>query len=339
MLRTFLIVGPLALGLAACVGPADPRDRTDPDLGGEEDAAPSVPVTPRRDAGAGTVPGTSDAAVTPPPKLDAAPVVDPVTPPPKLDAAPPPPKLDAGPAPTYDAAVPPKLDAAPARPDAAPARPDAAPARPDAAPAKPDAAPAPASYLPLAIGATWTFKVTDGEDATVSMKKISVEALEDVGGPKAGTMAFRLRTDKGDDDKTVSWQQRVGDRVVRYRELSYKKASDVVKVDDSWTPPRMRVEERPDRLVKGATWTEMFQETKTKDGVTTTTPEVDQWVVDAVDEEVTVPAGTFKCLRLRKVAEPGKVDKIFWFARGVGKVKETGGQTEELASYSIPKAP
>ena len=54
------------------------------------------------------------------------------------------------------------------------------------------------------------------------------------------------------------------------------------------------------------------------------------------------------------VADPGKIgrnilelmadylavgiepDKTVWVARGVGKIKETGGQTEELASFSIP---
>jgi hypothetical protein len=27
--------------------------------------------------------------------------------------------------------------------------------------------------------------------------------------------------------------------------------------------------------------------------------------------------------------------KTYWYVRGIGKVKETGGQTEELVSYEV----
>jgi hypothetical protein len=59
----------------------------------------------------------------------------------------------------------------------------------------------------------------------------------------------------------------------------------------------------------------------------------------AVDEPVTVPAGTFNCLRVRRRAsQQDGSDKTYWFAKGVGKVKEVGGQTEELTSVTIPEA-
>jgi hypothetical protein len=44
-----------------------------------------------------------------------------------------------------------------------------------------------------------------------------------------------------------------------------------------------------------------------------------------------VPAGTFDAIVLRKV---GGSEKRYWYVRGVGKVKETGGQVEELVSWS-----
>ena len=54
----------------------------------------------------------------------------------------------------------------------------------------------------------------------------------------------------------------------------------------------------------------------------------------AVGESVTVPAGTFTdTVVLEKIG--GSVLKTYWFARGVGKVKETGGQTEELVEYGV----
>ena len=296
-----------------------------------------------------STPPVPDGGPTPEPMVDAAPpVVDagkldspppPPPPPPPPDAgleaptAPPdrpPPPVDTRP--PVDAAVP---DRAPPPP---PPRPDAAPdTRPPAPDLQPDLPPPPpARMLPLKLGATWTYQVTEATGA-VGMKKTTVEAFEDVGGLKAGTKAFRMRTDKaGGDDKTVSWLEDRGDMVVRHREVSYKRGTDIINGDESWQPFRMRVDERMERVAAGATWTETYSETVTEGLSTNTTMVSDRWIVDAADEMLTVPAGTFRCLRVRKLGENGKPDKTFWFARGVGKIKETGGQTEELASFSIP---
>jgi hypothetical protein len=62
----------------------------------------------------------------------------------------------------------------------------------------------------------------------------------------------------------------------------------------------------------------------------------------ALDEEVTVPAGTFNCVKVERVRtvgfEAGTL-AIFWFAPGVGKVREERPlemEVEELISVSIP---
>ena len=68
-------------------------------------------------------------------------------------------------------------------------------------------------------------------------------------------------------------------------------------------------------------------------GQTATKSKDETWKVEAVDESVTVPAGTFSALRVRKTTS-GAADKTFWFAKGVGKLKETGEQTEELKAVS-----
>ena len=59
----------------------------------------------------------------------------------------------------------------------------------------------------------------------------------------------------------------------------------------------------------------------------------DRWFVER-REMVTVPAGTFDALVLRKVSVAA-AEKTYWYAPGVGKVKETGGQTEELTEYEV----
>ena len=44
---------------------------------------------------------------------------------------------------------------------------------------------------------------------------------------------------------------------------------------------------------------------------------------------VTVPAGTFSCLRLRRV-DNDVGDERYWYAKGVGVVKEDDGVEQEL---------
>ena len=59
----------------------------------------------------------------------------------------------------------------------------------------------------------------------------------------------------------------------------------------------------------------------------------DRWTVLANDVTLTVPAGTFEnVIHVRKV---GSSSKEYWYARGVGKLKETGTQTEELVEYQV----
>jgi hypothetical protein len=58
------------------------------------------------------------------------------------------------------------------------------------------------------------------------------------------------------------------------------------------------------------------------------------WTVIGDDETLTVPAGTFThVIHFRKVGAASSKD--YWYARGVGKLKETGTQTEELSAYSL----
>jgi hypothetical protein len=183
------------------------------------------------------------------------------------------------------------------------------------------------------VGATWTWQVTSSSGARHD-KVSTVEVLEDVGGAKAGVMAFRVRT-QGDDGVTVSWQEDTGQAIRRHREKTLSPAGALVS-DQSFTPSKLRLDEAPARLTVGATYTESYTEVEIDPatGESKSASKSETWTVEAVDEPVTVPAGTFACLRLRRVgSDAGAADKRFWFARGVGKVKETGGQTEELKAY------
>ena len=188
-------------------------------------------------------------------------------------------------------------------------------------------------YLPLAVGATWTFRVTPAI-GPVETKSSTVEALEDVGDRKAGITAFRVRTGKIDGN-TVSWQEDRCTSITRHREQSLS-LSDTLITDQFYTPDTIRVDETAAHVAMGATWMVRYDEVEVDStGAMTTRAKDETWSVLATAESVTVPAGTFTALKLNKTTS-GAADKTYWFVKGVGKVKETGDQTEELMSYQLP---
>jgi hypothetical protein len=196
-------------------------------------------------------------------------------------------------------------------------------------------------YLPLVIGATWTYDTSD-MGAPVVVKTSTVEALEDVGERKAGVTAFRVRTVKtggaGELGDVVSWQEDRCTSIVRHREQQFDPAAALV-TDQFYVPGKLRVDESAARLTVGARYTISYTEVEVDNipGDTTTTKD-EVWMVEAVDEMLTVSAGTFLTLRVRKTTS-GNADKTYWFVKGVGKVREMGEQIEDLTAYSIPGLP
>lgn len=191
-------------------------------------------------------------------------------------------------------------------------------------------------YLPLVVGATWTYDTSDMGSPVVP-KTTTFEAYEDVGDRKTGIMAFRQRTEKV-AGHALSWHSDDCTAVTRHREQTYDGAGTLVS-DQFYVPGKLRVDETAAHTMLGATWTSAYTEVEVDPVVGTTTTSKDEtWIVEGVDEPVTVPAGTFNALRVRKTTS-GAADKTYWFVLGVGKVKEQGEQVEDLVSYSIPGLP
>ena len=208
------------------------------------------------------------------------------------------------------------------------------------------------ALLPLTVGNSWVYQVTK-TDGTLSTKVSSIAANEAVGGdgPYKDVVAFRfVNGDKVDDPNgDPSWQAMDGDRVVRYRELSVGQSSGNLKHENTWDPPRLRIDGSPEHVVTGANWEETYVETDhdidtdadggtfTPDGGIVMADVHELWSVVSENEIVKVPAGEFNALVVRRVLTPSGSIKNYWFSRGVGKVKETDetGGTEELVSYSV----
>ncbi len=190
--------------------------------------------------------------------------------------------------------------------------------------------------LPWAVGNAWTYRVT--EDGAVSTKVTTIMEQQPVGGggPNAEIEAYKVITTKRNGaDHTDSWQAPDGDRVLRYREQSFSASTGDLELEEYWEPHKLHVDWSPEHLVEGASWLEQYEETKLPVGDTASqSTRRDRWTVKARAETVTVPAGTSEnAVALQKVG--ADTLKTYWYVPGVGKVKETGGQTEELMEYEL----
>lgn len=190
------------------------------------------------------------------------------------------------------------------------------------------------ALLPWKPGNTWTYRVT--VDGQVSEKVTTVGEEELVGGtgPHAADLANHVVTMKRNGlDRTESWQARVGDRVLRYRELSFRASDGALELEEHWDPYKIHIDGTAEHMVAGAQWAETYAETKTMApaGTPITSTVTDTWAVESVDLSVTVPAGTFQAVVFRKLP----TEKLYFYVPGIGKVKELGGQTEELVSYDL----
>ncbi|ATB27874.1 hypothetical protein [Melittangium boletus] len=186
------------------------------------------------------------------------------------------------------------------------------------------------SLLPWAEGNRWTYRVTEAGE--VSEKETTVGPLEEA------ERAHRVTSRKSSGAITLSWQTVSGARVVRYREQSFEAGATTAKDEEWWNPAKLHVDLSPEHTVKGVSWVEIYQETKQKAGKTPSTETTrDLWTVLSEAESVTVPAGTFTAVVLRKTGT--SKTKTYWFVRGIGKVKETGEETEELLSYEVAPEP
>jgi|SRR4051794_8555999 hypothetical protein len=214
-------------------------------------------------------------------------------------------------------------------------------------------------YYPVAVGTSWTYRVT--APGAVTYKVVTIEAAEKVGGvgPNAELPAYRHRTCKSAStpdgcslpfsattnrtDQTVGWWGVVagqgGTVAVNYREQSFKPGAPTAVVEDDWWDPyRLRIDEQPVHMSAGAKFNETFKEVKKPagGGPTISTNQTVGWSVDAVADTVVVmlPGGGSKtytdCV---KISHTSGSAKSFWYAKGIGKVKEDGAQTEELLEY------
>jgi hypothetical protein len=221
----------------------------------------------------------------------------------------------------------------------------------------------PRSFLPLAVGNRWTYKVL--EPGSSYEKTTEVVGREAVGGAGSARdeIAFKVatrRSTNGKTDLTISWQAWEGTRLVRYREVEYAAAlgtrePTAVSSETAYEPHRLRLDLLPggSPLEAAAPWIETFEERTSIPG---RSPEVqpcaadgscaktERWAVVDVDRPITLTLdGSRTELRALVVARTGSggSERLYWFVPGIGKVKEGGppgaSTIEELTSYTLAR--
>ena len=196
------------------------------------------------------------------------------------------------------------------------------------------------SHFPLVDGATWTYHHTnllDEEwDETTSVGETTYR----------GQTAFAF-SDQEDDEGEQTHSTLVIDGTRVYRAYKEVEVGNVVAVTTTYDPAFLRYDEAWTESGISVTldddWTQTCVVASTasscatgavKIGTTTHT----YTVLDA-DEERTVPAGTFRGVKIQRDNVTDPETKLFWFAAGVGKIREENpstGAVSELAAYEIP---
>ncbi len=191
-----------------------------------------------------------------------------------------------------------------------------------------------ADYYPLVDGATWTYR-HKRLDMTMVDEIVEMKAIEHDGKP-----AFELKDNEDErGETTVSILVDVDGQVLRvHKEVLAMGALVVVTEYD------------PGFLRFDAGWNEKGQMTNWQydrteyngmgDLIVPTEARLQIFTIEELSVAVTVEAGTFDCMQvLRDRPNLGEATR-FWFAAGVGKIKDEDlvtGTVEELVDYDVPK--
>jgi hypothetical protein len=87
----------------------------------------------------------------------------------------------------------------------------------------------------------------------------------------------------------------------------------------------------------GGSWSVTYQieRTSARDG-SELKEKIHQFDVEAMDETITVPAGTFTAIRVRRTDPSDGSYRQYWYVAGLGKVREVegNGDSEELTAFT-----
>jgi hypothetical protein len=163
-------------------------------------------------------------------------------------------------------------------------------------------------------------------------QSISSELVTDDDFP--GVELLEQVTEK-DNGSTVSLFVVEGDALMRKKQIDLD-LSGAYERDTVYSPGKLRFDESEAATAAGATFDDVYTATVNDATGAVATETTDRWEVIGVDVACSSPYGEFQCIHVRVTRTVGGVAvKDFFFAPGVGKVREEGqSQLEELTACS-----
>ncbi len=205
-----------------------------------------------------------------------------------------------------------------------------------------DTTPVGEDYYPMAVGNSWTYLETFdmGGSEHLFYEVTGIETVDLPYGDLGQQELFALENTFADTplEKRIQFIGDDGVRADRLQHLIWDRDGVLTKQRD-FVPGFLRFDRQ--KVSVGEQWSESVDRfTDLKDGTAVVQSTVIyQYEIIAADEPVTVPAGTFECLKVKRTVTVGTdpEEKIYFFAKGIGKVKEvtTGLKMEELTSVQI----
>jgi hypothetical protein len=199
----------------------------------------------------------------------------------------------------------------------------------------------PGSYMPLTVGSWWRYRVTNPTTfrEQAMPKTIRLDRTGDIGGRKAGVIGVRLAREDV-EGTAYRWLARAGEAIVWHQDEWYDTAG-TLKRRVFFEPWRLRVDDACAHRTAGVRWRLGYDRIDTIPTQKTTRVD-EEWTIEAIADEVTVPAGTFRALKLHRhrFETETQRDSWYWFVPGVGKVKEDSApeEQEELETFHVAPA-
>jgi hypothetical protein len=205
-------------------------------------------------------------------------------------------------------------------------------------------APSVESYHPLVDGSAWDYE----HNSWIEHVTLTATTYE-------GRAAFSLASSADPDDgiRSEAILADDGGRIVRLAKSDYQQGAEgdtllstitygvgFTRFNEAWANETVGFQESPE-----------YTRVETPAGGTPRTGEFRKHTFEvlSLSERVITPAGSFDCIKIRRTkdwqAEEGGTDaadaqtKTFWFARGVGRVKEQNDETGRIETLSAFDAP
>jgi len=182
-----------------------------------------------------------------------------------------------------------------------------------------------ADYMPMKAGNVWKY------EAVYSAGKVLTKELEGsqkIPDDAEGRSAFKLVRTESDDPEDLRHTyigMEDGD-YVRYRKEWYN--AGALKGIKVYTPYFLRIDFS--QMKTGGSWKALFTRTD-YDENGTNIGEIEKeyrYKVNSMDDPVDVGGETVHCVKITRTDITDGDVKTFWFADGIGKVKEIGTETD-----------